>query len=411
MADRVLLLIPNNSYRTHDFMEAATKLGIDVIVGSDRSSPFGDAGAGRQVSFDFSDVDRGVEQVEAYASKYPVGTIVAVDDAGTRLAAHASRRLELPHNPVTAVEATRDKSLLRESLAAAGLPSPRWTVVPRGADIPRIAAEIEYPVVLKPLSMSASRGVMRANDAAEFEAAFRRIEAILDDPEYSLECPGFTDRVLVEGYLPGYEVSVEGVLAAGRLKTLAIFDKPDPLEGPYFEETIYVTPSRHPEQDTERITAISERAVRALGLEAGPVHIELRVNDEGVFPIDVAARSIGGLCSRTLSFGTGMSLEELLLRCAMGRDVPSYDREMRAAGVMMIPIPRAGVLRAVEGVDGAEAVPLIESVTISIPVGEKVVPLPEGNEYLGFIFAKGETPAEVEDALRESHRQITFMID
>jgi biotin carboxylase len=312
MADRVLLLIPNNSYRTHDFMEAATKLGIDVIVGSDRSSPFGDAGAGRQVSFDFSDVDRGVEQVEAYASKYPVGTIVAVDDAGTRLAAHASRRLELPHNPVTAVEATRDKSLLRESLAAAGLPSPRWTVVPRGADIPRIAAEIEYPVVLKPLSMSASRGVMRANDAAEFEAAFRRIEAILDDPEYSLECPGFTDRVLVEGYLPGYEVSVEGVLAAGRLKTLAIFDKPDPLEGPYFEETIYVTPSRHPEQDTERITAISERAVRALGLEAGPVHIELRVNDEGVFPIDVAARSIGGLCSRTLSFGTGMSLEELL---------------------------------------------------------------------------------------------------
>ncbi len=411
MADRVLLLIPNRSYRTHDFMEAATKLGIDVVVGTDRSSPLGEGSSGRQVSFDFNDVEQGVAQVERYASQYPVGTIVAVDDAGIRLAAHASRRLELPHNPVNAVEATRDKSLLRERLAKAGLDSPAYRVVPRGIDVAAVARGLSYPVVLKPLSMSASRGVIRADDVDEFVAAFERIEAILDDPEYSLECPDHTDRVLIEEYLDGYEVSVEAVLDGGKLEVLAIFDKPDPLVGPYFEETIYVTPSRHPEADILRITAASEAAARALGLEAGPVHIELRVNDRGVFPIDVAARSIGGLCSRTLSFGTGMSLEELLLRCATGREVPSYRREMRAAGVMMIPIPSEGVLRSVGGVAEAEAVPLIESVTISIPVGERVVPLPEGTEYLGFIFAKGETPAEVEAALRESHRRLTFAIE
>ena len=411
MTDRVLLLIPNRSYRTHDFMEAATQLGIEVVVGTDRSSPLGGGPSGRQVSFDFHDLDRGVEQVESYASKYPVGTIVAVDDAGTRLAAHASRRLELPHNPVGAVEATRDKSLLRQRLAAAGVPSPRFAIVGRNDDLMKVARGIPYPAVLKPLSMSASRGVIRVNNAEEFIAAFRRIEEILDDPEYSLECPGFTDRVLVEEYLPGYEVSVEGVLADHRLEVLAIFDKPDPLEGPFFEETIYVTPSRHPEAEIEQVVATSEAAVRALGLEAGPVHIELRVSDAGVYPIDVAARSIGGLCSRTLSFGTGMSLEELLLRCATGKEVPSYHREMRAAGVMMIPILRAGVLRSVTGRKEAETVSLVESVTISIPAGEEVVPLPEGNEYLGFIFAKGETPAEVEEALRESHRHLTFTIE
>ncbi len=411
MSDRVLLLIPNRSYRTHDFMEAATKLGIDVVVGTDRNSPLGPGASGRQVSFDFNDVERGVEQVEEYAARYPVGTIVAVDDAGTRLAAHASRRLELAHNPVAAVEATRDKSLLRQRLAKAGLDSPAYRVVPRGGDLSAMARRLSYPVVLKPLSMSASRGVIRADGEEEFVEAFRRIEAILDDPEYRLECPDHTDRVLVEEYLEGYEVSVEAVLEGGRLEVLAIFDKPDPLVGPYFEETIYVTPSRHPEGDIAALTAVSDAAVRALGLEAGPVHIELRVNDDGVYAIDVAARSIGGLCSRTLSFGTGMSLEELLLRCATGREVPSYRREMRAAGVMMIPIPSAGVLREVAGVAEAEAVPLIESVTISIPVGERVVPLPEGTEYLGFIFAKGETSGEVEAALRESHRRLTFAIE
>ena len=403
-----MLLIPNESYRTHDFMQAAAQLEIDVVVGTDFASPI--APDGRQLPLSFSDITSGVSAIERFAGRLPLDSIVAVDDAGTRLAAHASRRLELPHNPVSAVEATRDKSILRATIARAGLASPPYRVVYRSEDLESVAADLDYPVVLKPLSLSASRGVIRADSAAEFATAFRRIDAILASPEVAADCEGFADRILVEGYIPGYEVSLEGLLREGRLEVLAIFDKPDPLEGPYFEETIYVTPSRHPPGDIERIVVATERALMALGLQDGPVHAELRVNDDGAFPIDIAARSIGGLCARTLSFGTGMSLEELLLRHAIRLPVESLIRESRAAGVMMIPTPRAGILRAVRGVDAAERVAGIESVTISIPVGQRVTTLPEGDEYLGFIFAKDAEPGGVETALREAHRALEFEI-
>lgn len=404
-----MLLVPNQSYRTHDFMDAASQLEIDVVVGTDYESPLDSPG--RQLSLSLNDVARGTEQIERYVEHYPLDAIVAVDDAGTRLAAHASRRLELPHNPVAAVEATRDKSLLRSTLAAKGLPSPAFRLVPRSEDIEAVVDKLEYPVVLKPLSLSASRGVIRANGPDEFKAAYRRIEAILDDPAVAADCAGSADRILVEGYVPGFEVSVEGLLVDSHLQVLAVFDKPDPLEGPYFEETIYVTPSRHSVEDINRIVATTERALRALGLADGPVHAELRVNDRGAYPIDIAARSIGGLCARTLSFGTGMSLEELLLRHATRMPIATYDREASAAGVMMIPTPSAGILRAVEGKSDAEAVPLIQSVAVTVPVEKRVTPLPEGDEYLGFIFAKGPEPGAVEDALREAHALLRFEID
>ena len=408
---RVMLLIPTASYRALDFMEAAQRLGIQVVVGSDERHPLEDLRPGDQVGLDFVDIDTGTAQVEAFAERFPLDTIVAVDDAGTRLAASASRRLELPHNPVAAVEATRNKALLRSRLAAAGLPSPRFQVVPLGANVRALAGSLEYPVVLKPLALSASRGVIRADDADQFSEAFVRVARILRDDPDAKACADLAQEILVEGYVPGTEVSVEGLLTGGDFHTLAIFDKPDPLEGPFFEETIYVTPSRLPADEQARVAEATARACAALGLRDGPVHAELRLNGDGAFPIDIAARSIGGLCSRTLTFGTGMSLEELILRHATGAGVPSFDREARAAGVMMIPIPRAGTLRAVHGVAAAEAVPLIESVTISIHIGGRVVPLPDGGEYLGFIFARGENPAEVEAALREAHARLEFEIE
>jgi biotin carboxylase len=266
-------------------------------------------------------------------------------------------------------------------------------------------------VVLKPLALSARRGVMRADDAAEFAAAFERLKQILAEPENARECGGLAHHILVEDYIPGVEVSVEGLLTDGALQVLAIFDKPDPLVGPFFEETIYVTPSRLADADQELIAETTARATTALGLRNGPVHAELRLNEQGAFPVDIAARSIGGLCSRTLSFGTGMSLEELLLRHATSAEVPSFARESQAAGVMMIPIPAGGVLTAVHGVAKAEAVPMIESVTISIHPGQQVIPLPEGGEYLGFIFARGATPHDVESALREAHACLRFDIE
>ncbi|MBM4411736.1 MAG: ATP-grasp domain-containing protein [Chloroflexi bacterium] len=418
---RVMLLIPSASYRAPDFMEAAARLGVEVVVGTDRRSPLEGAAHGGLATFDFDDPEHGADEIEAYATLHPVDTIVAVDDGGTLLAARAARRLELPHNPVSAVEATRDKSALRARLQAAGLPSPAWHVAhvsePPEAVAATVRERVGYPVVVKPLALSASRGVIRADDERAFVEAFRRVTSILTTEEALAECGArHADRVLIEGYIPGIEVSLEGLLTepradGGRLRALAIFDKPDPLVGPYFEETIYVTPSRLPEEQQRLIEATAERACLALGLRDGPVHVELRLDGGQAYSIDIAARSIGGLCARTLQFGTGMSLEELLLRHATGAGIPTFERDTRAAGVMMIPIPRAGVLRAIEGVEAAEAVPLIESVTISIPVGGKVTPLPEGTEYLGFIFARGESPAEVEQALRNAHATLRFEIE
>ena len=413
---RVMLLIPSASYRAPDFMAAASKLGVEVVVGTDRANPLEEASAGRLLALDYAQPDLGAQQIEAYATLHPLDTIVAVDDGGTLVAARAARRLELPYNAVSAVEATRNKALLRERLAAAGVPSPAYRVVPLAADPVQVARDLEshrgYPVVLKPLALSASRGVIRANDVDEFVAAFERVRAILATQEAEDECGAeLADRILVEAYVPGVEISIEGLLDDGRLRVLAIFDKPDPLEGPFFEETIYVTPSRLPEADQRTLVDTTVAACRALGLTYGAVHAELRLHEGRAYPIDIAARSIGGLCSRTLDFGTGMSLEELILRHATGTEVPTYIRDAQAAGVMMIPIPRAGMLRSVTGLEAAQAVSYITEVQIAIHAGGKVVPLPEGTEYLGFIFARATTPAEVEQALRAAHAALVFEIE
>ena len=391
-------------------MHAAARLDITAVVGSDERNPLQDVQPGNYAELHFTDLDKGVEQLEVFAREYPLDWIIAVDDAGVRLAAQASRRLELPHNSVSSVEATRNKALLRERLAAAGIPSPTFEVAVTGSQARLLAQGLRFPVVLKPLDLSASRGVIRANDSDQFESAFARITQILSDPRSAEECGQLADQILIEGYIPGIEVALEGILTAGKLRTLAIFDKPDPLEGPFFEETIYVTPSRLSDEDQASVVEMAERSAAAIGLREGAIHVELRLNDEGIFPVDIAARSIGGRCSRALKFEHGLSLEELIIRNAIGSEV-SFERAAGAAGVMMIPIPTGGILRGVAGVELAESVQLIESVEITGRPGNLLVPLPEAGEYLGFIFARGSEPQEVEVALREAHRLLEFDID
>jgi biotin carboxylase len=320
-----------------------------------------------------------------------------------------AQALGLRANPVAAVATTRNKHAMREALAKARVPSPPHTLLTLADDPAEAARRVGFPCVLKPTILSGSRGVIRADDAAEFVAAFRRIEAILRTPEVAALGAG-ADQILVEGFVPGREVALEGLLVEGSLTVLALFDKPDPLDGPFFEETIYVTPSRLPADAQAAIAHVTEWAAVALGLREGPVHAELRVNESGPWLIELAARSIGGLCSRTLRFGTGMSLEELILRHALGIEIDTLERERRPAGVMMLPIPRRGVLQATSGLEAAAAVPGIESVTITAHPGQELVPLPEGSRYLGFVFARADTPEAVEAALREAHRRLGFDI-
>ena len=296
---------------------------------------------------------------------------------------------------------------MREALRRGGVPVPEYRRYPLGTDPARVAEEIPFPVVVKPLRLSGSRGVIRADKADEFVNAWERARRIVLREGVSLE----DGELLVERYLPGIEVALEGLLTKGALRTLALFDKPDPLEGPFFEETIYVTPSRLPVLTQAAISARTTEAAAALGLREGPVHAELRINREGVWLIEMAGRSIGGLCSTVLEFGAGISLEELILRHAVRLPLPSTARAGGAAGVMMIPIPKGGILREVAGVEEALTVAGVTGIEITAPLNQPLTPLPEGASYLGFIFARGETPETAERALRDAHARLVIRIE
>ena len=408
--ERLLLLIPTTSYRVSDFLAAADRLGVDVVVGSNQRSVLEEFADGGTVTLDLADPAKGTAEIVAYARERPLAAIIGVDDETTVLAATASAALDLPHNAPESVAAARNKFRFRTALANAGPRSPAFRLLSVDDDARRAAREQSFPCVLKPLSLAASRGVIRADDAAGFVAAFGRIGAFLRSPDVA-GLGDAAEAILVEDYIPGVEVALEALLVGGRLNVLALFDKPDPLEGPFFEETIYVTPSRLAAATQESIVAETTRAVAALGLHDGPVHAELRVNDRGPWVIELAARSIGGLCSRVLRFGAGVRLEELILRHALGLPIESLEREQRPAGVMMIPTPKAGILRAVHGLDEARGVAGIDEVTISIAIGREAIPPPEGYRYLGFLFARADTPEAAEAALREAHACLDFDIE
>jgi biotin carboxylase len=354
----------------------------------------------------FDDPDAATTTIVDFAAERPLDAIVAVDDSGSLLAARASAALGLPHNSPEAAEAARDKYIMRELLARGGVPIPEFRLCSTADDLPALAAQIAYPCVVKPLRLNGSRGVIRADGPEQFVAAAARLAALL----HAIEPTPDPKPFLVERFIPGFEVALEGVLDGGRLHVLALFDKPDPLDGPFFEETIYVTPSRLPADVQAAIVRCAAAAAAALGLREGPMHAELRVNDAGPWLVEVAGRSIGGLCSKTLRFGTDASLEELVLRQACGMDVLSLGREQTAGGVMMIPIPEAGILRRVEGLEAASAVPGVEEIDITARLHYPITPLPEGDSYLGFIFARGATPAAAEAALREAHARLRFEI-
>jgi biotin carboxylase len=408
--DRLLLLLPTTTYRTEDFVEAARGLGVDLVCASEMPSAFEPFDPDHLLTVNFADPEGAAAAVAQFAARRPLSAVVGVDDRATLVAAVIAARLGLRANSIASAAAARNKHLMRERLAVAGVRQPAFRLVSLDADHAAVARAIDYPCVVKPLTLSASRGVIRADDPPQFVAAVERIRTILDSADVAVADEG-QRAVLVEQFVPGAEVALEGLVVGGDFRVLALFDKPDPLDGPFFEETLYLTPSRLPDSVQKAIAAAAAEASAALGLTEGPVHAELRVNDDGPWVVEVAARSIGGLCSRTLRFGTGMSLEELILRHALGWPLESTERAGRAAGVMMIPIPRAGQLRAVHGLDAARAVAGIEDVVISAHVDQALIPLPEGWQYLGFIFALAESPAEVEAALRAAHARLEFEID
>ncbi len=387
----VLIIAATTGYQTRAFTEAAQRLGLPIILENDSchilENPWGDDALA--VRFE-QPVEAAGELAETLRERGIVG-IVGIADRPALVAALTARMLGVPWHSPEAAAACRNKNRMRQLFDAAGLQVPRYGLAG--------TIDVGFPCVLKPLGLSASRGVIRANNRAEYEAAVRRIHRIA----------GKDEPVQVEAYIPGREFALEGLMTAGELRTLAIFDKPDPLEGPFFEETIYVTPSRESSETQKAIVETCARAARALGLSHGPIHAEMRVNETGVYMLEIAARPIGGLCARALRFGD-ISLEELILLHAVGT-MPADPQPARpASGVMMIPVPRAGILEMVRGIEEARAVAGVDDVSITAKKGEKLVPLPEGASYPGFIFASGEDACFVEAALRAAHRELRFDI-
>ena len=400
---RILLVVPTSSYRVADFIAAAEALGVEVAVAAEEDLPL--LGVDRFVRIDCADPAAAANALADLAASTPVDAIVPVDDAGVVIAAMASRLLGLPHNRPEAALATRDKAVMRRALAAAEVPQPRFAPVEPGQDPAAAAALVGFPLVVKPLTLSGSRGVIRVDSRDRLGPV---IERVLGIAGAAGENHG---RLLIEEFTPGPEVAVEGMLWGGDLEVLAIFDKPDQSDGPFFEETIYVTPSQLDNHTQDDIVRVTQAAMNAIGLEEGPIHAELRVRDGQPMVIEVAGRSIGGMCGRALKFGLlDTSLETLILRHALGRRHRSLHRTRNASGVMMLPIPRPGILTSITGLDAAAASAGIRSVEITAPVGARLRTVPEADRYLGFIFATGAEPAEVVDNLRNAHHRISIVI-
>ena len=410
---QVLIIATTTGYQIRSFGEAAEKLGVRLVFASDRCDQLEDPWWDQAIPIRFHDELGAVHAIVEALGATPPDGVIAVGDRPVVAAARVNAAFRLPGNPVAAALASRNKLESRRALEAAGLSVPTYRVADVTEDPWQLSLTLSYPVVVKPFAMSGSRGVIRADSACEFVRAFARIRALLAQPDVRAERDAAHDTLLVEAFIPGREYAIEGVLTAGVLQLFAIFDKPDPLDGPFFEETIYLTPSREPAETQREIERTVAAGAAALGLRHGPVHAECRVNDSGVHLLEIAARPIGGLCSKALRFvspGGDASLEEVLLRHALREDVSAFTRERRASGVMMIPIPRRGVYKSVDGERDARGVPDIVDLQLTAKPDARLVPLPEGKSYLGFIFARATTPLAVEQALRAAHAKLRFRI-
>jgi biotin carboxylase len=423
---RILLLATTTGYQTRAFGDAAERLGVDLVFATDRCHVLEDPWRDGAIPIRFFDEAGSVAVILEAAAARPLDGVLVVGDRPAVIGARVLERLGLPGHPATAAETASNKELMRGRMRHAGLPVPWYVTVPLAADVAALAGTISFPCVIKPLALSGSRGVMRADDAAAFSAAFWRLRALMRSPELRAERNEAHEWAIVEEFIPGREYALEAVMHHGELQLLALFDKPDPLDGPFFEETIYVTPTQASDAAQAAMVDAVAAAARAIGLRHGPVHAECRVtsgvrhvSDNGLTPpgvvvLEVAARPIGGLCARALTFvnasGSRISLEELLLRHALGESPAPWSREPAAAGVMMIPIPQRGVFRRASGLDAAREASGVTDIRITAKPDQLLVPLPEGASYLGFIFARADTPEAVTRALKSAHARLEFEV-
>lgn len=397
---KAVVILPSHTYRAADFVKAAESLGVDLVVASEQPPPL-DMGD-RYLHIDCSDPAAAAESIATLGETVPIDGVIAADDEGVMVAAHANRLLGLSGNHPEAAATTRNKLMMRDRLAASEIDQPRYAPLTTADRPEEVASQIGFPVVMKPLDRSASQGVIRVDRPEDASPTAARIRAII----------GEDATLLVESLVSGDEIAIEGLISDGELTVLAIFDKPDTAAGPYFPETLFVTPSRLSDEAIAEAERVAAASTGALGLTSGPVHIELKVEGDRPRLIEVAARSIGGLCSRSLNFGlTGTTLESLIIRNAIGMPRDNLRRKTVASGVLMIPTPTSGVLARVAGQEDTRQIDGITGMDFTIVPGKKIVAPPEGERYLGFVYATADTPEEVETALRKAMATLEVQLE
>ena len=408
----LLLLMTTSTYRANAYLEASKKLDIDTIIGTDQPDILGHLNPGSSINLDYSKNDDSKKKITELVNKFPIHAVLAIDEETLILGAMVAESLGLICHSMESVSATRSKYEIRKILSEDGLRNPEFKLISSEENPELISKSISFPCVMKPTFLSGSRGVIRANNEKEFMNAYMRIKNILDEPEVIIRGGNEAKMILIEEYIDGIEVAVEGIVVNGKFLPLTIFDKPEPLEGPFFEESLYVTPSRLPNSVQEKILEETKNASHAIQLTNGPVHAELRIDGNGdPWVIDIASRTIGGKCSKAIKFSDGISLESIILSHVLGKQLPNIVPISSSSGVMMIPIPKSGILKEVLGKEDALAIKGIEEVEITIPLGVKIVELPEGDRYLGFIFASSEKSEETIEILKEAHKNLKFKIE
>ena len=407
----VILIIPSASYRTSPFMDAVSKLELKVLVLTDKSQVFSEDYPDNVIIMNFESWLVHIDNIREWSVKHDLKAVLGVDEESIVLAARLSEVLGLVHNSLESVKLTKDKFLMRNALKDAGLKSPWFKRFSVHQAPQELVNEISFPSILKPTFLSASQGVVLANNIEEFKRAFEMLSKLLARAEVKKRGGEQANWILVEEFLPGKEVSLEGIVSNGKLKELAIFDKPETLDGPTFPETILITPTLLDKNLQVSLFETAQTALEALGIIRGPVHIEFRINENGIFILECAARSIGGLCTKVLEFKGGMSLEELILRSALGRNIAKANFSGTAKGVLMMPINNKGILREVRGTEAALAVNGITGLQTTIKSGGILEPLPEGGRYLGFIFAEGKDQNSVLKNLKKAWAKIEIISD
>tara|TARA_B100000029_G_scaffold205290_1_gene203248 strand:- start:93 stop:1346 length:1254 start_codon:yes stop_codon:yes gene_type:complete len=407
----VILIIPSASYRTGPFMNAIKKLDLKVLVISDKSQVFSGKYPDNLIIINFNHwKDKSVE-ISKWAKNNGLKAVIGVDEESIVLAANLSNFLNVDHNSIESVLLTKNKYLMRTELKKTGLCSPWFKIFSIYESSNKIINEISFPCVIKPTFLSGSRGVMRVNTKKELSEGIKTLNELLSLDELRKRGGKQSDYIMIEEYIPGKEVAIEGIVSEGKLTMLAIFDKPELLEGPTFEETIIVTPSVLTKKIQYSLLETLQVVVKALGIVKGPVHAEARINKNGNYILECASRSIGGLCSKVLEFQGGISLEELILRSYLGRNIEKSKLIGNARGVMMMPTEKKGILKEIGGVKDALVVNGVTDLQITVKPGEKLQPLPKGDRYLGFIFAEGNDQEFVINALKNAWSKIEIVLE